>query len=70
MLQSLLEQTAEQAVRYRILCLRDPEMRRKAVREHTDILHALETEDESPKAGGVLFSSLGEYVNRFLGRFR
>lgn len=33
-------------------------------------IELLETEDESPKAGGVLFSSLGEYVNRFLGRFR
>ena len=33
-------------------------------------IELLETEDDSPKAGGVLFSSLGEYVNRFLGRFR
>ena len=33
-------------------------------------IELLETEDESPRAGGVLFSSLGEYINRFLGRFR
>jgi len=33
-------------------------------------IELLETEDDSPQAGGVLFSSLGEYINRFLGRFR
>lgn len=33
-------------------------------------IELLETEDDSPQAGGVLFSSLGEFVNRFLGRFR
>ena len=33
-------------------------------------IELLETEEDAEQAGGVLFSSLGEFINRFLGRFR